>query len=164
MSRNGKVSMRPSPPGETTEASLRSLRPAARFLLLAQTPYANWDQKRETALSDDAPTTHKTYGDIGFTEALDEAFATLQSTQMELSHMADSKANIMITVCSIMLTLVVAQLQGGSLLIPSVIFAIFSALALFFAILCVMPSVAPPKLDPSTARVPKPLNLLFFMN
>ena len=87
----------------------------------------------------------KTYGECGFSESIDSAFATLQETQIELSHMADSKANIMITVCSILLTLVAAQLQSGSLIIASVIFAVFSALALSFAILCVMPSADAPK-------------------
>lgn len=78
--------------------------------------------------------------------------------------MADSKANIMITVCSILLTLVVAQIQNGSLLIPSAIFALFSAIALFFAILCVMPSANASKLGSGKADVPKSLNLMFFMN
>lgn len=106
----------------------------------------------------------KTYTDCGFTESIDEAFATLQETQIELSHMADSKANIMITVCSILLTLVVAQIQKGILIYPSVLFALFSALALFFAILCVMPSVAPPKFGSGEAEIPKSFNLMFFMN
>ena len=74
--------------------------------------------------------TPQTYGECGFNESIDTAFATLQETQMELSHMADSKANIMITVCSILLTLVVAQLQRDILIFPSVIFAVFAALAL----------------------------------
>lgn len=102
---------------------------------------------------------------MGFTESIDEAFATLQETQIELSHMADSKANIMITVCSILLTLVVAQMQDDSaLLIPSLLFALFSAIALIFAILCVMPSLAPPKLDTGKADFAKTLNIMFFMN
>ena len=106
----------------------------------------------------------QTYGECGFNESIDTAFATLQETQIELSHMADSKANIMITVCSILLTIVVAQLLSGLLILPSVIFAVFSTLALFFAILCVMPSSGAPKLESGDADLPKPFNLMFFMN
>jgi len=106
----------------------------------------------------------QTYGECGFNESIDTAFATLQETQIELSHMADSKANIMITVCSILLTLVVAQLQRDILIFPSVIFAVFATLALFFAILCVMPSSNAPKLESGDVDLPKPFNLMFFMN
>lgn len=114
--------------------------------------------------TDSTTESHRTYAELGYQESIDEAFATLQETQIELSHMADSKANIMITVCSILITLVVAQMQGGALLVPSALFAIFSGIALFFAILCVMPSVAPPKLDTGKADFPKTLNIMFFMN
>ena len=106
----------------------------------------------------------QTYAECGFNENIDTAFATLQETQIELRHMADSKANIMITVCSILLTIVVAQLLSGLLILPSVIFAVFSTLALFFAILCVMPSSGAPKLESGDADPPKPFNLMFFMN
>lgn len=107
---------------------------------------------------------HATYAERGYTGSIDSVFEILQETQVELSHMADSKANIMITVCSILLTLVVAQLQTGDLIIPTTIFAAFSGLALFFAILCVMPSVALPRLLRGTSDNSKKLNLLFFMN
>jgi len=116
------------------------------------------------ARTDQEAHAEQTYSACGFSESIDEAFATLQATQIELSHMADSKANIMITVCSILLTLVVAQFQSGTSMVPSAIFALFSAVALFFAILCVMPTIEAPKLDPRAAELPKSFNLMFFVN
>ncbi len=104
------------------------------------------------------------YAERGYSESIDTAFASLQETQIELSHMADSKANIMITVCSILLTLVVAQIQSGSLIYAASVFAVFAALALLFAILCVMPSSAAPKLPPGEVELPKEFNPMFFMN
>jgi hypothetical protein len=49
-------------------------------------------------------------------------------------------------------------------MVPSAIFALFSAVALFFAILCVMPTIEAPKLDPGAAELPKSFNLMFFVN
>jgi hypothetical protein len=46
----------------------------------------------------------------------------------------------MITVSSILLTLAIAKIESGELLIPGVVFVVFCGTALFFAILCVMPS------------------------
>lgn len=44
-----------------------------------------------------------TYTDCSCNGSIDTASATLQETQIELSHMADFKVNVMITVSSILL-------------------------------------------------------------
>ncbi|NCF63865.1 MAG: hypothetical protein GWP58_13525 [Gammaproteobacteria bacterium] len=82
------------------------------------------------------------FADQDFNESIDIALATIQMSQVEFSHMADSKANIMITVSSILLTLAVAKIEQGTLLIPSIAVAAACVPALVFAILCVMPSAA----------------------
>ena len=56
---------------------------------------------------------------------LDTALTTIQGSQIELSHLADSKANIMITVSSILLTLLIAHIEGGARVFSSHTFAFF---------------------------------------
>lgn len=56
-----------------------------------------------------------TYRDTGYSESIDEAFASIQDSHIELSQMADSKANILITVTSILLTLAVSEIGNGGL-------------------------------------------------
>ncbi len=99
-----------------------------------------------------------------FSESIDTALATVQEMQMELSHMADSKANIMITVSSILLTLAIGKIEQGSLVLPSVCFALFCVPALTFSILCVMPAPATgQKPIGKDGKLPH-FNPLFFMH
>lgn len=82
------------------------------------------------------------FAGLEFNESIDIALQTIQMSHVEFSHMADSKANIMITVSSILLTLAVARIEQGTLVVPSIAAAGFCIPALVFAILCVMPSIA----------------------
>ena len=74
------------------------------------------------------------YAGQKFDEAVVGAMGGIAESQMELSHLADSKANIMITVCSILLSLAVGKVEEGQLLIPIVAFSLFCFPALIFAI------------------------------
>jgi hypothetical protein len=110
----------------------------------------------------------KEYGDLyagqKFDEAVVGAMGGIAESQMELSHLADSKANIMITVCSILLSLAVAKIEAGVLIIPITAFSIFCIPALVFSILTVMPSAGTnenPVDHPSKLKV---FNPLFFMH
>jgi hypothetical protein len=67
----------------------------------------------------------------------------VHQSQLELSVMADSKANIMITVCSILLSIAIAKMEKGELLLPLSMFAIGCVPALIFSILTVLPSSTP---------------------
>ena len=69
-------------------------------------------------------------------EAAVAAMAGIAESQVELSHLADSKANIMITVCSILLSLAVARIEQGVLVIPISVFSVFCIPALMFDCLC----------------------------
>jgi len=71
---------------------------------------------------------------------VDAAIQTLQQTQVQFSLMADAKANIMITVCSLVLAVGFAQLFRSSLLLPLIGLGVFTFLALVMAILWVLPS------------------------
>ena len=99
-----------------------------------------------------------------FNESIDTAIATIQTSQLEFSVMADSKANIMITVCSILLGLAIAKIEQGILIIPGAAFVIFCIPALLFSILTVLPSNATrAKPVDSVGKLPH-FNPLFFMH
>ena len=73
---------------------------------------------------------------------LDNALRTVQQAQTQLSAMADTKASIMITVCSIVLTVGITRFQEPLLRWPLVLLAASTFGALLFAILTVLPSTA----------------------
>ena len=73
-------------------------------------------------------------------DGIDYALRTIQQTQVQFSLMADSKANIMITVCSVVITVSLTQLQRPGLLLPLLTLDVFTAVALVAALLCVLPS------------------------
>jgi Na+-transporting methylmalonyl-CoA/oxaloacetate decarboxylase beta subunit len=104
------------------------------------------------------------YAGQKFDEAIVGAMGGIAESQMELSHLADSKANIMITVCSILLSLAVGKIEQGELIIPIAAFSLFCIPALVFSILTVMPSAGTnekPVDHPSKLKV---FNPLFFMH
>lgn len=104
------------------------------------------------------------YAGQPFDEAVVGAMGGIADMQMSLSELADSKANIMITVCSILLSLAVAKLEQGELIIPIAAFSLFCIPALVFSILTVMPSAGineKPVDHPSKLKV---FNPLFFMH
>jgi len=107
---------------------------------------------------------HVPFAGQAYNTSIDTAIASVQENQMELSHMADSKANIMITVSSILLTLTIAKIEQGTLVISCMSFALFCMPALIFAILCVMPAPATAKKPVGKNGVMPHFNPLFFMH
>lgn len=78
--------------------------------------------------------------------------------QMQLSQMADQKANVLMGASSILFTLTLAQLRnGGPMLVPLAILAATALVSAVFAILTVQPRI-------TRARQPVPdeANILFF--
>lgn len=104
------------------------------------------------------------FADVTYNESNDAVFATLQESLVAMSAMADSKANIMITVCSILLTLSLATIERAVFAGPIMVFAAFCVPSLIFAILTVLPSPAhssrPVKRDGKSVH----FNPLFFMH
>lgn len=87
----------------------------------------------------------------------DEVIQTLRTTQqhhVQLSLMADHKANMLIGATFIVFTLAIGQSQSGEMSIPLIILAIAAFASAGLAAVAVMPSV--------TARKSGPPNLLFF--
>lgn len=91
----------------------------------------------------------------------DVILRTAQQHHVQLSAMADVKANIIITVSSIVLTLTLGRLDDPTLKISAITLSVFTLLALLVAILAVLPKYRPLKLRPG-AGLPANFNLLFF--
>ncbi len=90
----------------------------------------------------------------------DNLLRTAQQHHVQLSFLADTKCNIIITVSSIVLTMALGRLGDVSLRASAIILIVFSLLALLTAILAVLPKFKPQKLRDGS--LPAGFNLLFF--
>src|SRR5689334_201808 len=90
----------------------------------------------------------------------DNILRTTQQHHVALSTMADTKANIIITVSSIVLTLSIGKLDQPELRTSVIVLMGFTLLALLLAILAVLPKYRPLRL--TTVELPPNFNLLFF--
>jgi F0F1-type ATP synthase assembly protein I len=90
----------------------------------------------------------------------DNMLRTAQQHHVQLSVMADVKANIIITVSSIVLTLTIGRLNDPDLRTGAIILLVFTMLALLLAILAVLPKYRPLRLRGHD--LPAQFNLLFF--
>ena len=75
----------------------------------------------------------------------DNLLRTAQQHHVALSGMADTKANIIITVSSIVLTLALGRMGDPELRVSVLILAAFTLVALLLAILAVLPKYRPIK-------------------
>ena len=91
----------------------------------------------------------------------DVLLRTAQQHHVTLSAMADTKASIIITVSSIVLTLSLGKLDQPELRMSVLTLTVFTLLALLLAILAVLPKYRPLRLPPDAA-LPANFNLLFF--
>src|SRR5207342_1091097 len=91
----------------------------------------------------------------------DVLLRTTQQHHVQLSVMADTKANILITVSSIVLTLVLGKMSDPGLRAAMMTLAGFVLVALLLAIIAVLPKYRPLRLAPDAA-LPANFNLLFF--
>ena len=90
----------------------------------------------------------------------DHLLRLVQQHHVALSTMADTKANIIITVSSIVLTLVLGRVTDPSLRTGLIVLGVFTLLALLLAILAVLPKYRGAKrID---GPLPEDFNVLFF--
>ena len=101
------------------------------------------------------------FADIPERGTTDNLLRTAQQHHVALSSMADTKANIIITMSSIVLTVILSRLGDPVIGVAALILGTFTLLALLLAILAVLPKYRPPKLDAGGA-LPRGFNLLFF--
>ncbi|HEY0180917.1 MAG TPA: Pycsar system effector family protein [Dokdonella sp.] len=90
----------------------------------------------------------------------DALLRTAQQHHVALSSMADVKANILITVSSVVLTLSLARLDDPTLRTSALTLSAFTLIALLLAILTVLPKYGAPR--PRGDALPAEFNLLFF--
>lgn len=103
------------------------------------------------------------FADVRGRNTLDYALRTVQQTQSAMSAMADTKASIMITVCSIVLTIGISRFDVPSLRWPLAILTGSILAALLCAVLAVLPTLVAPRAKDGTLDVDAPwFNLLFF--
>jgi len=91
----------------------------------------------------------------------DALLRTTQQHHVTLSVMADTKANILITVSSIILTLILGKMSDPNLRAAMVTLAAFIFTALLLAVVTVLPKYRPIRVAPG-APLPPHFNLLFF--
>ena len=91
----------------------------------------------------------------------DVLLRTSQQHHVQLSMMADNKANILITVSSIVLTLVLGKLEDTALRPAMLTLGGFILVALLLAVIAVLPKYRPLRLKPDDP-LPTNFNLLFF--
>ena len=96
--------------------------------------------------------------------AVDNILRVNHGNQMRLGLMADAKANIMITVASIVFSITIANLDNEAMKWPLLTFAIGSFFALLFAIFAIIPNTDYPKMKGSKEidRDSSLFNPLFF--
>ncbi|HPO24413.1 MAG TPA: DUF5706 domain-containing protein [Arenimonas sp.] len=90
----------------------------------------------------------------------DNMLRTMQQHHVQLSVMADNKANILITVSSIVLTMILANLKDPDLRAAMLTLAGFVLIALLLAIIAVLPKYRPLRIGPG--ELPPQFNLMFF--
>jgi len=84
---------------------------------------------------------------------------TAQQHHQAISTMADRKANILITVSSIVLTLILANVREPTLRYGLLTLGAFTLLSLFFAVFAILPRLEP---EPDANGGDETRNLLFF--
>ena len=103
---------------------------------------------------------HERFAQVPERGSTDHLLRLVQQHHVTLSMMADTKANIIITVSSIMLTLVLGRLSDPDLRIALMVLGFFTLLALLLAILAVLPKYRP--IRHRNDRLPPGFNVLFF--
>lgn len=100
------------------------------------------------------------FGAIPERNTADNVLRTAQQHHVALSSMADTKANIIITVSSIVLTLSFGKMTEPAVRGSALVLTAFTLVALLLAILAVLPKYRPLRL--TSDALPENFNLLFF--
>ncbi len=93
--------------------------------------------------------------------AMDNMFRIVLGNHLQLSMMADQKANMIITVCALILTLSLGRLQSEGLYYTVIVMVLTCVASMFFAILATIPKL-PPRLKGQVDLRGRNFNLLFF--
>ena len=100
------------------------------------------------------------FAEVSARGSVDYLLRNTQQHHVQLSLLADTKANIVITVASIVMTMAMGRVNDPVLCWAAIVLIGFSLLALLTAILAVLPKFRPPVVK--GAVLPDGFNLLFF--
>ena len=115
----------------------------------------NFDNKEQTHTIFEAVPPNRT--------SVDNILRLNYSNQLRLTLMADTKANIMITVSSIVFSITLANMESDMLRYPLMSLGFFSVIALVCAIIVIMPKINYPKNEYGQIDKASPFyNPLFF--
>ena len=103
------------------------------------------------------------FDEVPSSTAIDNILRLNQTNIMNLTLMADTKANIMITVSSIVFSVTLSNMDSEILKWPLTFLGVFSMIALIFAIIVILPKTGYPKThDGDIERISPFYNPLFF--
>lgn len=100
------------------------------------------------------------FADVPERSASDHLLRMVQQHHVQLSMMADTKANIIITVSSIVLTLALGRATNPEYRVAMGVLAVFTLIALLLAVLAVLPKFRP--VNNRDPRQSLDFNILFF--
>jgi HD superfamily phosphodiesterase len=103
-----------------------------------------------------------------FSRGVDSMFKLTARNQINLSHIADNKSNILISLNGIIISLALATLvskfkQEPAIIVPTIIFILFSLSTIILSILSTRPNISSGKFTRDDIKEQK-VNLLFFGN
>ena len=96
-------------------------------------------------MSDDKQAPSQFFESVQGRNSIDHLLRTTRQLQMDFSAMADTKANIMITVSSIVLSIMLSQMDKPAFRLPALTLGGFSLISLLLAVIAVIPSYGYPK-------------------
>jgi len=123
------------------------------------------DQKKEQELLSKGKKNKKK---AGYSRGVESMFRLTARNQINLSSIADNKSNILISVnaiiISIIMTVLVTRFEDiPNLILPTLVFLLFSLITIIFAILSTRPNISSGTFTKEDIKLNK-VNLLFFGN
>ncbi len=137
-----------------------------------EAPNAHEEAGGQGAGAPDEPTPkkkkNKLKGDLGTSRGIETMFRTSYRTHLKLSGIADNKANIMISINGIIISILIASVSPRigeipALILPTAIFLVTCVVSMIYAILAARPRVTSLHVSLEDVRDNR-ANLLFFGN
>ena len=104
------------------------------------------------------------FDDVPSSTAIDNILRLNQTNIMNLTLMADTKANIMITVSSIVFSVTLSNMDSEILKWPLTFLGVFSMIALIFAIIVILPKTGYLRHMMETLTGNPPFTILYFLD
>lgn len=124
--------------------------------------------KKSASDSDSKEPKHNKHKKPGTARGIETLFRSAYRVQMDLTSLADNKANMMITINGIIMSIIIASVApkldtNPWLLVPTTVLLLGSMVSIIYSILAARPRVSPDSEDPSELEHGEG-NILFFGN